>query len=103
MSVKQRVEGVEKFFLRTFLPAQELNVVDQKQVGLAVTLSEFDQIIVLDRVDEFINEQLAREIDHLGIFLFGHHVLANRLHQVRLSESYAAVNEKRVVSAGRRL
>src|ERR1700730_13381570 len=103
MSVEKRVEGVKEFFLRAFLAAEKLNVVDEKKIGLAITLAEFHQIAVLNRVDELVDEKFAREIDHLGGFLFRPNVLADRLHQMRLAESYAAVNKQRVIRPGRRL
>src|SRR2546421_427663 len=103
MSVEQRVEGMEKFFLRTFLAAEELDVVDAKQIGLAITFAKFDEIIVLNRVDELFYEELARKINHFRFLLFRNHVLADRLHQVLFAKTDAAVNEKRVVSARRRL
>ena len=101
MAVEERVEGVEKFLLGALLAAEELDVVDQEQVRLAVALAEFDQVVVLDRVDEFVDEEFAREIHHLGVFLFAPDVLADRLHQVRLAESDAAVNEERIVGLAR--
>ena len=101
MTVKQGVEGVKEFFLRAFLAAEKLNVVDQKQIGLAITLSEFYQIAVLNRVDEFVDEQFAREIHHLRTFLFRPHILADRLHEVRLAQAHAAVNKQRVISPRR--
>src|SRR5713226_1077722 len=103
MTVEERVEGVKKFFLRAFFTAEKLNIVNAEQIGLAITLAEFDQVIVLNRVDEFVDEKLARKINHLHVFLLREHVLANRLHQVRLAKTDAAVDEKRVVSARRRL
>src|SRR4029077_17262685 len=103
MSVEKRVEGVKEFFLRAFFAAEKLNVIDEKKIGLAITLAEFHQIAVLDRVDELVDEKFARELDHLGGFLFRPNVLADRLHQMRLAESYAAVNKQRVISPGRRL
>ena len=69
MPVEERVEGVEKFLLRALLAAEELDVVDQEQIGLAVAFAEFDQVVVLDRVDELVDEKLAREIHHLGVLL----------------------------------
>src|SRR5256714_11094214 len=80
MSVEQRVEGVEKFFLRTFLAAEELDVVDAGQIGLTITFAKLDEIIVLNRVDELIDEELARKINHFRVLLFRDDVLANRLH-----------------------
>src|SRR3984893_13781439 len=103
MSVEECVEGVEEFLLRTFFAAEKLDVIDQEQVGLAITLSEFDQIAVLDRVDELVNEELAREIHHFARFLLRPNVLPDRLHQVRFAQADAAVDKKRIVSARRRL
>src|SRR5882724_7447727 len=58
---------------------------------------------MLDRVDELVDEQFAGEIHHLGILLLRPNVLANGLHQMRLAETDAAVNEQRIVSPRRRL
>src|SRR5438270_6498302 len=68
VSVEERIERVKKFLLRTFFAAEKLNVVNTDQIGLAITLPEFDQIVVLNRVDEFVDEKLARKINHLGVF-----------------------------------
>jgi hypothetical protein len=103
VSIEERVECVKKFLLRTFFAAEELNVVNAKQIGLAIAFAEFDQVIVLNRVDEFVDEKFARKINHLHVFLFRQNVLADRLHQVRLAKTDAAVDKKRVVSARRRL
>src|SRR5713226_9144507 len=103
MTVEERVEGVKKFFLRAFFTAEKLNIVNAEQIGLAITLAEFDQVVVLNRVDEFVDEKLARTINHLDVFLFREHVLPDRLHQVRFAKTHAAVNKKRVVGARRSL
>src|SRR5262249_14861300 len=103
MAVKQRVECVEKFLLRSLLTTEKLNVVNQKKVGLAITFPEFDQITVLDRVDELIDEQLTRDIDHLHVFPFRPDELADGLHEMGLAETDAAVNEQRIIRARRRL
>ena len=55
----QRVEGVEELLLRLFLPFQELDIVDQEHVDVAVAVAEFDGLVVLDRDDEFVGEFLA--------------------------------------------
>src|SRR6478736_9525752 len=103
MSVKQRVERVEKFLLRSLLTTEKLNVVNQKKVGLAITLPEFDQITVLDRVDELVDEQLTREVDHLHVLPFRPDELADGLHQVSLAQTDAAIDEERIVRTRRRL
>ena len=57
MAVEERIEGVEEFFLRPFFPAEELDVVDQQEIRLAITLAELDQVVVLNGVDELVDEQ----------------------------------------------
>ena len=44
----QGVEGVEEFLLNAFLAGEELDVVDQQHIGLAVFFAELDQLVVLD-------------------------------------------------------
>ena len=102
MAVEERVEGVEELLLRTFFPSEKLDVIDQQQVGLAISFPKFDQIVVLNRVDEFIDEHFAGKVHHLRVLFVHPDILADRLHQVRLAESHSAVNEKRVVGARRR-
>src|SRR5438874_13765517 len=103
MSVKQRVECVEKFLLRSLFTTQKLNVVNQKKVGLPITLPEFDQITVLYRVDELVDEQLTRDVKHLHVFPFRPDELADGLHQMGLAQTDATVNEQRIVRSRRRL
>src|SRR5438477_12893215 len=99
MAIKQRVEGVEKLLLRALLATKKLDVIDQKEFRLTIALAEFDQVIVLNRIDELVDEQFAREIHHFGRFLFDPSVMPDGLHQMRLPKSHATVNKKRVVSA----
>src|SRR3954469_2925433 len=103
MTVEERVEGVKKFFLRALFAAEKLDVVNQQQIGLAVTFAELDQVVVLNRVDEVVDEELAREIHHLRAFFLCADVLPDGLHEVCLAETHAAINEERVVGACRRL
>src|SRR5882724_4567480 len=103
MSVKERVERMEKFLLRPLLATEKLNVVNQKKVGLAITFPEFYQIAVLYRIDELVDEQLTREVNDLHVFPFRPDELADGLHQMGLAQTDAAVNEKRIVRTRRRL
>src|SRR5215831_9859732 len=103
MSVKEGIEGVEEFLLRPLFTTEELNVVDQKKVGLPITLAEFHQITVLDRVDEVVNKQLTGDIDHLHVFPFRPDELADGLHQMGLAQTDAAVNKEGIIRTRRRL
>src|SRR5438093_3096687 len=103
MSVEKRIERVKEFFLGTLFASKKLDVVYQEEIDLAITLSEFDQITVLDRVDELVDEQFTGDINHLYVFLLGPNVLADGLHQVGLAKTDTAINEQRVVRACGRL
>ena len=56
MTVEEGVEGVKKFFLRTLFAAEEMDVVDQEKIGLAIAFAESNEVVVLDRVDELVDE-----------------------------------------------
>src|SRR5262249_13920985 len=103
MSIKKCVERMKKFLLRPLLTTEELNVVNQKKVGLPITLAELDQITVLDRVDKLVDEQLTGDIDHLHVFSFRPDELADGLHEMGLAQTHAAINEEGIVRACRRL
>src|SRR6266404_7393120 len=100
MPIEERVEGVKKFLLGPFFSAEKLNVIDEQQFGLTITFTKFDQVIVLDRINEFVDEKLAGEIHHFARFLFRPDVMSDRLHQVSLAQPDAAVDKERVVGAG---
>ena len=93
----------KEFLLRPLLPTQKLNVVNQKNVGLPITLAEFHQITVLDRVDEVVNKQLTGDVDHLHVLPFRPDELADGLHEMGLAETDAAVNKEGIIRTRRRL
>src|ERR1051325_8387843 len=103
MSVEESVERMKKFLLGAFFAPQELNVIDQKEVRLPITLAKLDQITVLNRINEFVDEQLTRDVDHLHGFPFCPDELADRLHEMRLAETHASIDEQRIVRARGRL
>ena len=59
VGVVQRVERVEELFLGLLFVLQELDVVDQQDVDVAVALAEQLAAAVADRVDEVVGELLA--------------------------------------------
>ena len=99
----QRVERVEKFLLNAFLAGEELDVVNQQHVGLAVFLAELGQLVVLDAVNVFVGELLGRDIGDARAFLVAGDVLADGVEQMRLAQADAAVKKKRVVGFAGRL
>ena len=58
------VKSVEELFLDALFARQELNVIDQQNVGLAVFLAKFRQLVVLNAVDVLIGELFRSQIGH---------------------------------------
>ncbi|MPM16706.1 hypothetical protein SDC9_63087 [bioreactor metagenome] len=64
LGVLQRVEGVEELLLGLDLALEELDVVDQQHVDLAVAAPELDGVVLRDRVDELVGELLGGDVAH---------------------------------------
>ena len=57
--------------------------------------------IVADGVDHLVHESLGRDVGELQVAIVPQHVMTDRVHQVRLAETDAAVDEQRVVGSRR--
>src|SRR5690606_7505276 len=99
----QRVEGVEELLLRRLLVRQELDVVDQEDVHLAVALAEAVALAVADGVDELVGELLRADVPHARARVEAARVVPDRVSQVRLAEARLPIDEEGVVRLGRRL
>ena len=62
LRVVERVEGVEELLLGRVLAGDELDVVHQEHVELAVAPLELVHALEAQRVDELVQEALGREV-----------------------------------------
>lgn len=99
--VVQSVEGVEEGLLRGVLALEELDVVDQQDVVVAVARLEQRGPVVRDRVDEVVGELLRAHVPHADAGVEADGVVADGVQQVGLAEARVAVDEERVVCLGR--
>ena len=60
----QGVEGVEKLFLGVFLALDELDVVDEDQIGDAVAVAEGLHAVLADGLDQVVGEGFGGNITH---------------------------------------
>ena len=102
LRVVQRVERVEELGLRPFLADDELDVVDEQDVHAAVPLAEFENAVVPNRVDDLVHEAFGRDVRELQPRAVRQDVVADRVHQMGLAQTDAAVEEQRVVRTRRR-
>ncbi len=103
LCVVQGVERVEELLLRLLLVLQELDVVDEEDVDVAVAAAEPLALAVANRVDEVVGELLRAHVPHprAGVEVLG--VVPDGVQQVGLAEPGVTVDEQRVVRLGRRL
>ncbi len=80
---------------------EELDVVDQEHVGMAVFVAKFERLIVLDRDDELVGELLRGHVHDAGARILVQHAVPDRMHQMGLAQTDPAVEKQRVVGAGR--
>ena len=100
VGVVERVEGVEELFLGAFLALEELDVVDQQHVDVAVAALEGDLAVVAERVDEVVGELFAGDVPHPDPGEESLRVVADAVQQVGLAQTRVSPDEERVVGNG---
>ena len=95
------VEGVEKLLLGPFPAGQVVDVVHEKEVDAPVFFSEFEDLAVLQMVDEVVHEFFGRDVEDLVPRILLESEMAYRVHQVGLAQTGAAVDVERIVRFGR--
>ena len=91
------IERMEKFFLCTFFADNELYVIDQKYVIIAVLIAEciHRQIVaglsVADRRDQIIGKCLTCHIQDFLRWFPVQYVVCDRMHQMGLAKSYPTI------------
>ena len=95
------VEGVEKFLLHADLAGNELDIVHEQQVDVAVFVAEFLLRVVLDGLDHLICEVVAFDVGDHGVRFRLVDALPDREQQMRFAEPGVAVNEEGVIDLAR--
>src|SRR6266545_3972040 len=101
MSLVEVVERVEELLLGALLARDELDIVDQEEIDVAVFAAELGGAIVADRVDQFVGEALRGEIEQAQRGVEAADLVADGVQEVSLPQSYSAVDEQGVVGRGR--
>ena len=99
VAFEQGVEGVEEFLLGLHLAGDELDVVNEEDIGLAEAFAEASERVRLNGVDVLVDEFLTGTVHHAGAGFDLAHPGADGLHEVGLAESAAAEDEERIVGA----
>ncbi len=97
--IVQLIEGVKELFLGALFIAQELYIVDEEDVGLAIALVKLLHAFGAYAGNHVIHEALAGGIDDAHGAVAIDQLAADGVHQVGLAHADAAVQEKRIVAA----
>lgn len=90
----QLVEGVEELLLHPLFAGEELDVVDEQNVGVAVLVVELCGVLVVDAGDEVVAEFLAGDVDDLVLRMILADLVGDGVHQVGLAQTGGAVDEQ---------
>ena len=101
--VEERVESMEELLLQALFAGEEVDVVDEQEIYMAIAPAEIGRGAVLDGVDELIGKLLGGDVDHLAAVVHMTDVMANSLHEMGLAEPDTTVDEERIVRASERL
>ncbi len=97
----QGIEGEEKLRLRarSFARSDELDVINEAEVYMAEPRSEGIHLVLADSVEHVLQEGLATDIQDLLVRMVRLDSMADGLHQMRLPQAYATVDEQGVVGS----
>ena len=93
---------MEELLQRPVLARQELDVIDQQHVHVAVRGLEAGAFVVPDGVDEVVGELLGVHVADPDAAVEPAGIVADRVQQVGLAQARIAVDEQRVVGLGGR-
>ena len=93
------IEGVEKLLLSCLLSGDELYIIDEEEVDVAVFHAEFLARAVLYGFEQLVCELVALYVGDLRCGVGLADILADSQQQMRLSETGVAVDKQRIVRA----
>ena len=96
----ERVERMEKFLLRGVLACDELDIVHEEEVGVAVFVTELEVLAAADGVDQLVCELVALDVDDVIVRVLALDLVGDGIEQVRLAEAGLAVDEQGVIGVG---
>ena len=99
--IVQGVESVEKGLLGLVFTLQELNIVDEQNIDVAVGGLEVNGSVVLNRVNEVVGELFRRYVAHLDARVKVQGVVANGVQEVSLTQTWVSIDKQRVVGLSR--
>src|SRR6185437_4793576 len=94
----KRVKSMKKFFFGLVLAADELDIIDDEHVHIAIFLFNTFDAVVADTPNDIARILFRRNILRLDLtFVFCNDLVSNSLNEMGLPEPYAAIDEERII------
>ena len=91
--IEQRFKGVAKFLFKVESILQELNIIDEEQIEIAIVALHLIDRFIAQVIDNFIDECFGCDrMDAQFLMVFAD-IMADAVEQVGFSQPYAAMNE----------
>ena len=74
-----------------------MNIVDQKEVGIAIFIAKFKVFAASDGLNEFVRELVALDINDVIIGVLLLDAVGDGIEQMRLAEAGLAIDKQRVI------
>ena len=101
--IVQLIERMEKLFLCSLFPRQDLHIVHQQHIGGAVVLMEERHPVGSNALDKLVHEALGGCVNHPRFAEAIEQRSPDRMEQVGLAHAGSSIDEQRVVAPGRLL
>ena len=98
--VVERVEGMEKFFLCGDLTRDELNIVDEEHIRVAVFFLELGCGLLFDGANELVCEVFTLDEDDIEFGCLALDLVCDCFHEVSFAKSGRTVKEEGVIGCG---
>ena len=96
--VPEGVEGVEHLLLGGFTAGDELDVVHEEEVGVAVLVVKLSLSAVPDGLNQLVSERISLNVDDSVIGMLPVDLMGDGVHQVGLAQAGFAPNEEGIVA-----
>ncbi|MNT09798.1 hypothetical protein D3C72_1446000 [compost metagenome] len=81
---------MEEFFLSLFFTGNKLQIVNDKNVNVAILVREAF-LFETNAFKEFLHEGFRADIQNTGIWLLGDDLITNRLHKVSFTKTNTTI------------
>ena len=103
MLLVELVEGMEELLLGRLLTGDELDIIDEEQIGFPIFIAEFDVPATLDGGDQLIGELVTLDVDNIGIGIDLSDAVGYGVQQVGFANAGRAIQEQGVIDLARGL